>query len=98
MANSLKINESLVHEEVEGELVIVDTESGKYFSLNSLAAEIFLGLEQEHSIEQIRERITSRFPDKAGEINADISELLEDFKRQEILVSKQSSGSSARNS
>jgi Coenzyme PQQ synthesis protein D (PqqD) len=86
----------VISETVGGETIIVNLASGHYFNLQGTAVEVWQGLERGDSAETIVLELEQRFEAGAGEIDAAVNKLLDDFVAAELIVADgNGTGSSA---
>lgn len=69
----------LVWNIVDGEAMILDVTSGDYFSLNPVATEIWVLLQQGSSREEIVRRIARKYASDEATVEGDFAELLADL-------------------
>ncbi len=74
--NTFSISERLIWREVNGELCVIELESGKYHIFNDIAREIWDALESKKDIEEIAALITDHFVIGIEEARKDISDFL----------------------
>lgn len=92
MTDKFRINApGVVHEMIDGEVVIVNLDTGRYYSLDSVGAAIWDQLEQYHSAEAVYQWVQLQYaagPDSSmkEDVEAFISQLLAD----ELLVNDDS--------
>jgi hypothetical protein len=69
---------------VDGEAVILDTSSGHYFSLNSLATEIWQHLHRGDSASQIAGALAQKYRVEEDVVRRDMDELLLDLRAAKL--------------
>ena len=74
--NTFNISESLIWREVNGELCVIELESGEYHILNDIAREIWEALEAKKNIDEIAALITDHFVIGIEEARKDITDFL----------------------
>lgn len=68
--------------------VILDTESGEYYSVNAVGAAIWEAIDGQHDTQAIRDLVCERFPDApADRVHADVSEFLEELRQRGLISS-----------
>ena len=71
---------------LDGEAVIINNETSFYYSLNKTGTYIWnLLLEQEWSLEEIVEKVGSRYQQKEGEILEDIKNILDNLTGEKLV-------------
>jgi hypothetical protein len=71
------LKEGLLIQKVVDELVILEPQSGDYFTLNNMGALMLEKLQGGLSIEQIGEQISADYAVDSAQVVADLSDLLE---------------------
>ena len=74
--NTFSISERLIWREVNGELCVIELESGKYHIFNDIAREIWEALESKKDLDEIAAFITDHFVVEIEEARKDITDLL----------------------
>ena len=74
--NTFNISESLIWREVNGELCVIELESGEYHILNNIAREIWEALEAKKNFDEIAALITDHFVIGIEEARKDITDFL----------------------
>jgi hypothetical protein len=69
----------------DAEIVILNLESGDYFTLNETGAEIFLAVTDNKPLAQLLEKLRRKFGRPAEELEKDFIELLEDLMKNGII-------------
>lgn len=75
----------LVWREVDGEVVVLDPETGAFYSGNGLATLIWNALAKETPLSEIRKEILQRCDVKAEQVEADIQEFIEELQQQGLI-------------
>ena len=71
---------------LDGEAVIINNETSFYYSLNKTGTYIWnLLLEQEWSLEEIVEKVGSRYQQKEGEVLEDIKNILDNLTGEKLV-------------
>lgn len=96
MASAFKINSpKVVHEIIDGEVVIVHLVKGHYYSLLKTAAEIWSGIERGISREQILEEMVQRYDGAPAEIENAVNNMIEQLQEEELIVVAQTDESNS---
>lgn len=80
-----RINPDLVHETIEGETVVVNLESGSYYSLVGVGSVIWTELEAGRTVDEIITLLTREYDASHQEIETAIREFLESLVQEEIV-------------
>lgn len=81
------IKRDVVARAVGDETILLDLETGTYFTLNPVGALVWRGLEQAESIDQIVERIVSEYDAPAAQVKSDVAQLLGELTRRGLVLS-----------
>ena len=57
----IEVNSSVIYQDLGGELVLLNTESGAYYSLNELGAKIWVLLKEDRSLSQIFDSLFNQY-------------------------------------
>ena len=85
---SIKIQrgEDYVFNEVDGELVMMNIETGSYATLNETGKSIWVLLEEPNSVENIMKELANEFDATSEQIQKDILPFLKKLFDQKIIV------------
>lgn len=87
MTEPFKINApAVVHEMIDRKVVIVNLDSGRYYSLNKSGADIWDMLRDSHYFDTIYTRVQLFHSDDDSMMKADIAAFLDQLKKEELLV------------
>jgi Coenzyme PQQ synthesis protein D (PqqD) len=70
----------LVWSELDDEIIVLDTSSGDFYSLNKTATEVWKALEAKTPVEQIAAGLASRYGIDPAQAMADVLELTREFQ------------------
>ena len=70
---------------VDDEALIVDLESGGFFSLDGVGTEVWKGLQDGLDLAQIVDAITVKYGVDEQTVQRDVSDLLEDLSREGLI-------------
>lgn len=88
MSNSKYLrNNEAISGRLHDELVMMDVQKGKYFSLNSVATFIWDLLEQPLSIEELCERLMNEYEIEYEECRIEVEEYLKEMNKYGLVVS-----------
>lgn len=77
---------NVIHEIIDGEAVLVNLESGSYYSIDSVGAVVWDYLEQGLSPSQIVEAIAAQFAGESAAIAAGVEQLLAELQAEQLIV------------
>ncbi|MBP1745885.1 MAG: hypothetical protein H6Q54_500 [Deltaproteobacteria bacterium] len=83
----------VIHETIEGETVLVNLDSGNYYSLDGVGADVWGLLEQGAHVGGIIEWIADRYKGERTDIEKALCQLIEELKREELIVPDETRGS-----
>lgn len=75
----------IIASEVDGELVLISIQDGKYFGLDPVGSEIWRLLEEPHSTTALIETLKGQFDGDAAEIEADALTFIEELASHALL-------------
>lgn len=84
-SEELEVKSSVVFERVDGELVLLELETGRYYGLNEVGALIFQALEQKTELAQLVDQLAVRYEVPRGQIEADCANLIDGLLRAGLL-------------
>ena len=85
---------NVMHETIEGEVIVIDLETGSYYSLRDASADIWQGIESGADEQQIADSLHLRYDASPETIGAAVGKLLDELAR-EGLVEPGDGGSAA---
>lgn len=84
---SFRINSpSVIGEVLEGEAIIVNLDSGAYYSLDGAGATLWAAVEPHATLPELIELATARYAGPAAEIAAGVAALVEELAAENLLV------------
>ena len=84
---SFKLNgPNIVHETIDGETVVINLDSGNYYSLQLAGAEIWDLIVRGATVGQINQYIGLRYDGASESIEQGVSDLVSELQRQELIV------------
>lgn len=90
MSNTTYIrNNETISGRLHDELVMMDIQKGKYFSLNQVATQIWDMLEQPLSLEEVCSRLTSEFDIDPVQCRKEVELHLKEMQKLGLVVQKQ---------
>ena len=81
-----KIRDDVLAAHLEGEAVLLDLETKRYFRLNATAARIWKGLEQSLEPSQIVDALVDEFAVDAATARAEVERALEGLRTQGLVT------------
>ncbi|MFO7612722.1 MAG: PqqD family protein [Clostridia bacterium] len=81
----MKLNTNIILREMQGEAVLLNLETGDYFSLNHVGSEIIRCIEENMSAEEIAGKITDMYEIDLETAKSDVIALIDDLVRNNIL-------------
>ena len=77
----------VIHETIDGEVVMIDFDSGNYYSLDDVGADVWSLIESGVTEDQIVEAIAHRYNGARVDIENAISELMAELQQENLIVS-----------
>ncbi len=91
MTEKFRINApGVVHEMIDGEVVIVNLDSGRYYSLDASGAFIWDLLRDSHNFETVYSRVQLFHSDDNDSMKVEIEDFLGQLKTEELIVADDS--------
>lgn len=81
----LKAREEIVWRVVDGETLLLDTQSGDYFSLNGTGTEIWNLVAQGMTRDEVAQKLVERYDLAFDDAARDVDALVEDLVSQQIV-------------
>jgi len=79
-------NPKIVNETIDGEVVIINFESGNYYSSNTFGCEIWSLIEQQRSIEEIIKIVKNRYTSSELNLSETVQTFLAELEREQLIV------------
>jgi Coenzyme PQQ synthesis protein D (PqqD) len=96
MNNRYRVNSPRVmHETIEGEVIVIDLSTGSYYSLRASGAEVWHALERGLPEDEIAGAVAARYEGAPAEITAAVSELLRRLSEEGLIESWNGAGEAA---
>lgn len=77
---------TVVHEIMDGEVVIINMDNGSYFSIGTVGAEIWILLDGGHAVNQIVTQVAERYDHSSDQVEPDITSFLAHLSTEELVV------------
>jgi coenzyme PQQ biosynthesis protein PqqD len=78
---------SAVSREVQGALVVLDVHSGRYFALDEVGARIWSLCDGSREVVEVASALATEYDAPAAVIERDVVELVEELRKQSLIVS-----------
>ena len=76
----------IVSETIEGEVIIINFDSGNYYSSDDLGCEVWSLIEQRHSIEDILTTINNRYTSNTFDLNDTVQAFISELQQEQLIV------------
>lgn len=83
---------NVIHETIDGETVIVNLDSGNYYSLDNVGGEVWEYIVQNVPMPRIIELVASQYTVAREEIEAALNQFMDDIQRENLIVINESHG------
>ena len=90
MTERFKVSsQEIVHETIEGEVVIVNLENGFYYSSDKLGSVVWKFVESGCTYGQILEVLSAKYPQNRAEIEESVARMIGELRDEGLIVSAQ---------
>ena len=89
-------SQEIVHETIEGEVVIVNLENGFYYSSDKFGSVVWKLLDGGYSCGEILEALVDRYPQSKAEIEESVAAMIGELRDENLIVSLQNDTSVSR--
>ena len=79
----------VIHETIDGEVVMIDFDSGNYYSLDSVGADIWSFIEGGAAVGEIVEAIAHRHKGSRAPIESTVNQLIAELQQEDLIVPDQ---------
>jgi hypothetical protein len=76
----------VIHEVLEGELVIVNLKTGAYFTLDPVGADIWHRIDGNDTLDELVAALRSHYEGDGATIEAEVRRLVEELLREDLIV------------
>jgi hypothetical protein len=91
-----KINSpKVIHETIDGETVIVNLDSGNYYSLDTVGADVWDCMGKNFTVHRIIDTIASRYTGERENIEMAIHQLIDEIQQENLIVINESQESAS---
>lgn len=81
-----KIADNVVFRKIDDEAILLNVDSGHYYTLNNTGSEILEQLIDDKAIEKIAELLSTDFDVDLKSLMADIQEIIDDLINEDIII------------
>src|SRR5438128_2315253 len=86
MTTRFRVNSpNVIHETIEGEVILIDLKTGTYYSLREAGAAIWQAIEQGAGEDEIEAELGLRYETSAGQIHDAVRQLLDELEREGLI-------------
>jgi hypothetical protein len=85
----------IVNETIDGEVVIINFDSGNYYSSDTLGCEIWTLIEQRHSVDDIIQTVKERYSSDKLDLEESVRAFLGELELEQLVVSTKEGATSA---
>jgi hypothetical protein len=82
--------ETVVSQVIDGEAILIDLESGVYYSMDEVGATLWSLIEAQCRLEDVVSEITARYDAPRERVEADVLRVVADFVRENLVVFSES--------
>lgn len=83
---SVRLSADVIFRDLEGEAVLLDLASGRYFGLNPVGTRVWMLLEAGTMVDAVVAAIAAEFEADPGEIARDVDDLLTDLATRGLVI------------
>lgn len=87
LPQTVTISESALIQKVSGEMVILDMESGQYYTLNEVASDMLDHLQAGLKLDAVVAKICEKYEAVESEVKADLQEMLQQLLEKKLVTS-----------
>lgn len=94
--NRFRVNEpNVVHETIDGEVVIINLDSGTYYSLNKAGADVWEGIAAGAGLDDLFRMVSERYDGDSAAITESVRSLLAELQGEQLIVPDANAGRAA---
>lgn len=75
----------VMHENIDGEVIVIHVETGNYHSLRFVATDIWLMIDANYTTEQIIQTLSNIYPEHTNTIPSDVVSFLESLATEDLI-------------
>lgn len=87
-----EIPDHLRYQEVDGEIFLLNIETGIFFGLNEIGVAVWEQLEAQNDLGDLSKRLSAKYGVEGSVILKDINDLLEDLVKHGLIIKKAQGG------
>ena len=96
MTTRFRVNSpNVIHETIEGEVVLIDLKSGTYYSLRDAGATVWQAIDQGAGEDEIQAALGLRYEGSADEMREAVRRLLAELEAEGLIRAEEGAGSAA---
>jgi hypothetical protein len=80
------LSPDVIFRELDGESVVLDLSSGRYFGLNAVGTRVWLLIQQGQPVDGLIQAVTAEYDADVDAVERDVLALLEDLKKRGLVV------------
>jgi len=80
----------IIHENIDGELVLINLRKGSYYSTDPIGAQVWDLLVAGCRVKEMQERIQARYDGDPAEVAMAIAAFLDDLEREDLIIKTES--------
>lgn len=85
LPHKIEVCSTALVQKVSGEMVILDTQNGQYYTLNSVAADMLSHLQNHLSVDETITAICREYDVSESEVKTDIAEMLNTLLHKQLI-------------
>jgi hypothetical protein len=85
LSDTVSISADLLSTEIDGEIVMMDMEAGRYLYLDRIGSVIWTELAQPRTVADLCQSLAGRYAAPLEEIERDVLDLLEQMQRNDLI-------------
>lgn len=85
LPKKIKISENVLFQEIDNEYILLNMKTELYFGLNDIGARVWQIISQEGTTDTLIEKIMAEYEVSADVLKADISELLNELSKEQLI-------------
>jgi hypothetical protein len=82
----LHVSPDVIFRELDGESVVLDLSSGRYFGLNAVGTRVWQLIQEGHPVAGLIRTVTAEYDADAAAVEQDVLSLLEDLRTRGLVV------------
>ena len=82
---------SITHQTIEGEVVIINLETGNYYSVTQVGVDVWNLLDAGHAIDDVVAQVAATYDGGSSEIEASVLQFLGELRKEDLVVPRDGS-------